>query len=210
MKKSPFFLFLIVATIFCGCENSETSSYNDRHDKSTRRTGGQRSSGINNLKQIGNALELYTQGSKGRLRPHGVTRNGDVSKNPACTFEVLRAQGHLTDHKVYVIPGGKAKAGKGDDKIAGKNCSYVYMYVGPQYSSASAVAFEKPWHLPKGENYINVLYADGHVKGYKIEGAAKKSCRELILEHPEIFGLYYKQGDPLPTDSFDANRNELD
>ena len=205
MKKTVVFAMLLSALCFCGCEflakiNPFTQA---RYNK---RVG----SSVNNLKQIGNALEMYTQGSKGQLRPHGVTANGDLSKDPGLVFELLRVQGHLTDAKVYAAPYGKTEAAKQGASLEGKNCSYVYIYVGPQYSSASAVAFEKPWHLPSYADKLSVLYADGHVKTYTIEDVSEMSCRELLLKYPDIFGLNYSHGDALPTDCFDAERNELD
>jgi prepilin-type N-terminal cleavage/methylation domain-containing protein/prepilin-type processing-associated H-X9-DG protein len=165
---------------------------------------------VNNLKQIGNALELYTQGSKYQRRPHGVTANGDLSKDPGLVFELLRGQVHLTNAKVYAAPYGKTEVAEPNASLEGKNCGYVYIYVEPKYAAASAVAFEKPWHLPSYADRLTVLYGDGHVAIHKIEGVSEMSCRELLLKYPDIFGLNYKHGDALPTDCFDAERNELD
>lgn len=154
------------------------------------RESGRRGSCTNNLKQIGNALEMYTQGSKGQLRPHGnVSFDGTAAfagsgKAGALNgLEALRRQGHLTDHKVYVCPSSTATAGEGTasltyaavtDKKANGNTSYGYVYVGPQYSSSSAVSAdlgnkndsEGFANKSNHEDYGNILYADGHVKGY--------------------------------------------
>ena len=152
------------------------------------RESGRRGSCTNNLKQIGNALEMYTQGSKGQLRPHGVTKDGAIGFDEAGAETAMNAlvkQGHLTDLKVYVCPSSTGTAGEGSasltygtpaSKTANGSLSYGYVYVGPQYSSASAVSADmngtgtaagaaKANH----EDYGNILYADGHVKGYASE-----------------------------------------
>ena len=96
-------------------------------------------------------------------------------------MNALVKQGHLTDLKVYVCPSSTGRAGEGNatvftfgapaSKTAESSLSYGYVYVGPQYSSASAVSADlnstnagtaKANH----EDYGNILYADGHVKGY--------------------------------------------
>ncbi len=148
------------------------------------RESGRRGSCTNNLKQIGNALEMYTQGSKGQLRPHGVINGGTIDFSEAgaeAAMNALVRQGHLTDLKVYVCPSSTGTAGEGSAtltyntgtaaKTVSGALSYGYAYVGPQYSSASAVSADlnstndgnaKANH----EDYGNILYADGHVKGY--------------------------------------------
>ena len=154
------------------------------------RESGRRGSCTNNLKQIGNALEMYTQGAKGQLRPHGVLATGktvgDGDDTAVVALEALRLQGHLTDHKVYVCPSSTATAGEGDatltyaattDKTKSGQVSYTYIYVGPQYSSASVVSADMTGNGTAGtsaakanhEDYGNILYADGHVKGYASE-----------------------------------------
>ena len=156
------------------------------------RESGRRGSCTNNLKQIGNALEFYTQTSTGQLRPHGNAKklNGTTAAlatisadaaGAANAMEVLRSNGHLTDHKVYVCPSATASAGKDTDTLTygTPNLSYGYVYIDSQYSSASAVSGDL---LSAGTNgasgtvggitaanhtdFGNFLYADGHVKGY--------------------------------------------
>ena len=205
MKKTVVFAMLLSALCFCGCDYLAKINPFTKAEYSR-----QINSSVNNLKQIGNALELYTQGSKGQLRPNGVTANGDLSKDPGLVFELLRVQVHLINAKVYAAPYGKTEVAEPNASLEGKNCGYVYIYVEPKYAAASAVAFEKPWHLPSYADRLTVLYGDGHVKTHKIEGVSKMSCRELLLKYPDIFGLNYSRGDALPTDCFDAERNELD
>lgn len=197
MKKIVLGTLALSAVLFCGCDNNPwtRARYNSKIFSS-----------VNNLMQIGSALEMYTLGSKGQLRPHGMTAEGDLSQDPGLVFELLRRQGHLTDATVYAAPYGLTEVAEAGEELRGKNCGYVYIYVGPQYASASVVAFEKPWHLPKYADRLTVLYADGYVKTHKIENVSEMSCRDLILNYPEIFGLNYNAGDPLPTDKFDEER----
>ena len=89
-------------------------------------------------------------------------------------MEALRSEGHLTDYKVYVCPSSTASAGDGTETLdydSNKNLTYGYVYISPQYSSASAVSADmysdgntasmKSNH----EEFGNLLYADGHVAG---------------------------------------------
>lgn len=148
------------------------------------RESGRRGSCTNNLKQIGNALEFYCQGSTGQLRPHGILKNAKSASTfdaagAEAAMDILRSEGHLTDHKVYVCPSSTVSAGKNTDTltfaggtVASANLSYGYTYVTAQYSAASAVSGDlnggnginggKANH----EDFGNLLYADGHVKGY--------------------------------------------
>ena len=146
------------------------------------RESGRRGSCTNNLKQIGNALEFYTQTSTGQLRPHGVTKAGAISADAvgaSKAMEALRQQGHLTDHKVYVCPSATASAGEDTESLTFDNgteatLTYGYVYVDSQYSSASAVSADllnagKTFGKVTAANHTdfgNFLYADGHVKGY--------------------------------------------
>ena len=145
------------------------------------RESGRRASCTNNLKQIGNALEFYCQTSTGQLRPHGVLSNAkNVTFDKAgaeAAMEILRKEGHLTDHKVYVCPSSTVSAGKNTDALtfstasASANLSYGYTYVTAQYSAASAVSGDLTGdNVNSGkanhEDFGNLLYADGHVKGY--------------------------------------------
>ena len=111
------------------------------------RESGRRASCTNNLKQIGNALEFYTQTSPGQHRPNGALKNGVVAgpdkTGAAGAMEALRSEGHLTDYKVYVCPSSTASAGDGTETLdyeSNKNLTYGYVYISPQYSSASAVS----------------------------------------------------------------------
>lgn len=186
------FLMVILAAILLPALNSA-------------RLRGQQASSVSNLKQIGTALEFYSQCSRGQLRPHGIMADGrNAQTEPAAVWEALRSQGHLADSKVFVAPfDKKSTAAFYGQKITPANTSYAYIYVSPQYSSASATAFEKPWSIPAKSDRISVLYADGHVESHTVPGVSEMSCRELLLKHPDIFGLHYNENDPMPTDPED-------
>jgi prepilin-type processing-associated H-X9-DG protein len=162
---------------------------------------------INNLKQIGNALEMYSQGSKGQCRPHGILANGrHATFDPAAAFDALFNQGHLTDPRVWVSPYDEVSTLPENGKpMWPNNTSYAYIYVSHQYSTASAVAFEKPWSLPDGHNQIAILYADGHVACHTVPGVSRMSCRELIESNPQIFG-FYPDSDISFADTIDSTR----
>ena len=145
------------------------------------RESGRRASCTNNLKQIGNALEFYCQTSTGQLRPHGTTTVGAVTFDAAGAargMEILRKEGHLTDHKVYVCPSSTVSSGKNTESLtygtgtSDSKLSYGYTYVTAQYSAASAVSGDLTGDnsvnggKANHEDFGNLLYADGHVKGY--------------------------------------------
>jgi prepilin-type N-terminal cleavage/methylation domain-containing protein/prepilin-type processing-associated H-X9-DG protein len=152
------------------------------------RESGRRGSCTSNLKQIGTAIEFYRQHSRGNVAPNGncAKLNSDGTTAAAAVsydedgaenaMEVLRSQGMLNDHKVFVCPSATSKAGSGNTALAfsatDTNLSYGYVYISNQYSSASAMSGDlngtagttitKSNH----EEYGNLLMADGHVKGY--------------------------------------------
>lgn len=169
-------LITAVVLLFSGCSDGGKIGF-----LAARRLSAWKKSSVSNLKQIGCALEFYTQTTTGYLRPHGVLRSGEsVQDDPSAAFEALRSQGHLTDHQVYVAPWDRDSAGSGDDRLTSRNTSYIYIYVDSQWSGNIPVAFEKPWRLPKGIDSINVLYGDGHVGTVNIPDVRNKSCREVL------------------------------
>ena len=152
------------------------------------RESGRRASCTNNLKQIGNAMEFYCQGTTGQLRPHGKASKlvgttvtlADITwdaAGAANAMEVLRSNGHLTDHKVFVCPSSTQSAGEGTESLtyagaaADATLGYGYTYVTAQYSAASAISGDLTGDAVNSgkanhEDFGNLLYADGHVKGY--------------------------------------------
>ena len=150
------------------------------------RESGRRGSCTSNLKQIGTAIEFYRQHSRGNVAPNGdcakLDSAGTASKATVSydeagaenAMEVLRSQGMLNDHKVFVCPSATSKAGSGNDVLDftanDTNLSYGYAYISNQYSSASAMSGDLTGDgtvtKANHEEYGNLLMADGHVKGY--------------------------------------------
>jgi len=93
----------------------------------TARERAHRTSCTNNMKQIGNALELYSTSNDSKL-PAGPAPVGEgevtvadfYSTTPkrAGGFELLRWTDVLTDYKVYVCPSSSTTEGKGTQSLA--------------------------------------------------------------------------------------------
>lgn len=152
---------------------------------------GHRMASVNNLKQLGLALEIYMNSSTSGRRPNGVLNGRNALSDPAAAFAILFTDGHMSDANVYIAPfditAKKAIPGR---EFTFNNTSYVYIYVSAPASNAP-VMFEKPWILPEKANQIAVLYADGHVEVKNIQDVSKKSCREvleILLKNPGISG----------------------
>ena len=162
------------------------------------RESGRRGSCTNNLKQIGNALEFYTQTSTGQLRPHGemLYNAGKSGEDYAAgVMESLRRLEHLSDHKVYVCPSATASAGKGTDSLTyaatDSKLSYGYSYVSAAYSSASAVSADLTGdgtvNKPNHDAYGNILFADGHVGGFNGAGwFSQANTGNVVSSYKEI------------------------
>ncbi|MBR7130764.1 MAG: hypothetical protein IKC82_02080, partial [Lentisphaeria bacterium] len=108
-------------------------------------------------------------------------------------MELLRSEGHMTDHKVFVCPSSTASAGEGTESLTytgtnGTTLTYGYVYVSAQYSAASAVSADlNAVGGPKKNNHEgfgNLLYADGHVKGYASNDWYIKANTGMIEVYP--------------------------
>ena len=107
-----------------------------------------------NLKQIGLSLKQYANDYNGFLPDKGL--------------EQLRINDYLTDYGVYVCPRSGTPQGKENQKLTEKNLDYIYRS-GLKFNAKDAktpLVWDKPTNH---ENYGNVLFLDGHVKGF--EGA---------------------------------------
>ena len=127
------------------------------------RESDRRASCTSNLKQLGCALEFCAQCTKSLLRPHGVAKKtsgtaaaaADITPDAAGAsnaMEVLRSNGTLTDHKVFVCPSATASA-VSSDMLATAAVTSAQTAVGKITSSNHT-------------DFGNFLYADGHVAGY--------------------------------------------
>lgn len=138
------------------------------------RESGRRASCTNNLKQLGNALEFY-QASNNSYRPNGTLVNGKVvtrDKHGAeNAMEILRSLEYLTDHKVYVCPSSDYFPGEGNEQLTyNDNLSYGYAYVSDNDYRHALSGDLTGDNINSGDanhdEFGNLLYADGHVKGF--------------------------------------------
>ena len=110
-----------------------------------------------NLKQIGLSLYQYSNDNNGYM----------PDKSNAAGMEMLRANDYLTDYGVYVCTEKLKDKGKDGQKITESNFSYIYR--GGLKVSNDSNNYKIPviWDKPTNhENYGNVLFLDGHVKGF--------------------------------------------
>ena len=105
-----------------------------------------------NLKQIGFALKFYAEDNKNFFPNEG--------------FEQLRINDYLTDYGIYRCPFSDTVKGKDNQKLTDKIVSYIYQR-GLKFNAKDAktpLAWDKPTNH---EDYGNVLFVNGHVKGFK-------------------------------------------
>ena len=158
------------------------------------RESARRSSCLSNLKQIGLALAQYANSFDGRM-PNGPTWAGDAEykldadkffgSTIAGGFEVLRAGEFLADYAVYVCPSTTVKTGDNQKALRwdGTDASLSYGYhagmiQGDSTASGradSAVSADLTGDIAGGSNsgqpnhtkFGNILFLDGHVRGYE-------------------------------------------
>ena len=115
-----------------------------------------------NLKSIGLVLKQYAIDHDGWL----------PDKSGANGLEQFRCNEYLTDYGVYLCPSTTTQRGKGNQPLTNKIVDYIYRAglqdppADGKDSSKIPVIWDKPTNH---ENYGNVLFLDGHVKGF--EGA---------------------------------------
>lgn len=132
-----------------------------------------------NLKQIGLSLKQYSMDYADFFPP----------ENNAAGLEKLRSLDYLTDYGVYLCPQTRKSRGT-SGPITDKICDYIYLGGSKEGENPDIpLAFDKPGNHT---NYINVLFLDGHVKGYNVAGL--KNCESIIIflnsEHkysPKLF-----------------------
>lgn len=111
-----------------------------------------------NLKLIGLSLGQYALDNNDWL----------PDKSGAAGFEQLRSNDYLTDYQAYICPSKPHPQGEGNQELTEEIVSYIYrsgLKLPDRGEDASGipVAWDKP---ANHENYGNVLFLDGHVKGF--------------------------------------------
>jgi len=97
-------------------------------------------------------------------------------ENNAQGLEHLRSQDYLTDYGVYVCPQTRHKRGK-TGPLTDKICDYIYLGGSKEGENPDIpLAFDKP---NNHTGYVNVLFLDGHVKGFYVSGL--KNCESVII-----------------------------
>ena len=135
------------------------------HGSSRRKA--RRISCTSNLKQIGLSLKQYAMDYADYFPP----------ENNAQGLENLRSQDYLTDYGVYVCPENSTAKGTGTVPLTDKICDYIYLGGSKEGDDPTIpLAFDKP---KNHTDYINVLFLDGHVKGYPAIGLT--NCESVII-----------------------------
>ncbi len=118
------------------------------------REHARRISCTSNLKQIGLSLKQYADDYNGYFPDYGL--------------EQLRVNDYLTDYVVYNCPTTDTRKGKDNEKLTDKIVDYVYQKglkdSNAPYISKIPLCWDKPTNH---EDYGNVLFLDGHVKGFR-------------------------------------------
>jgi prepilin-type processing-associated H-X9-DG protein len=110
-----------------------------------------------NLKLIGLSLKQYAMDYDDWF----------PDKSGPLGFEKLRSTGYLTDYGVYRCPSCKGPRGEGNQKLNNKIVDYVYRSGLKDNDGSDQSKTPLAWDRPTNhENYGNVLFLDGHVKGF--------------------------------------------
>lgn len=107
-----------------------------------------------NLKQIGISLQQYAMDYNGFF--------------PDKELDQLRTNDYLTDYGLYVCPGSGHYHGDGNQKLTEKNLDYIYRSGLKDNDGSDQSKTPLAWDRPTNhEDYGNVLFVNGHVKGFK-------------------------------------------
>lgn len=143
---------------------------------SMARESSRKISCINNLKQIGLALRMFSN-----------TNNEEFPKqNGAAGLDELRSEGFLENPQVYICPSTSKKPAKPGDPLTEETVSYYYVGGLTEADSANLpIAFDKNGNHDK---YGNILYVDGHVKGYVLRDFKKEvgKVAHLLKKKPVL------------------------
>lgn len=110
---------------------------------------------MNNEKQIGMALIMYAGDFDGKFPPY------DGAKG----LDLLRQKDYLIDPKVFVCPNSNTIPASFNKPITEDSCDYIYVGgLNEESGNNTPMLLEKPNNHNK---YGNILFVDGHVKGYQ-------------------------------------------
>ena len=127
---------------------------------SKAREKARRSNCSGNLKQIGLALIMYSGDYNGSLP----STNGIYGANSAAGLGLLNSGGYLKDSKVYACPSTDGSL----SEASASSYDYIASTLRDDNSSSTTVSttYDKEDNHPDNE-WMNVLYLDGHVGGGK-------------------------------------------
>lgn len=145
---------------------------------SMARESARKISCTNNLKQLGLSMRMYSN----------VFDEKYPNIDGAAGLDLLRSEGFLENPAVYVCPSTSDKKAKPGEKLTEDTVSYVYFGGFTEADSVDIpLAFDK---IGNHEKYVNILFVDGHVKGYA--GSFNK-CSDVV--EMLISGSRYSQKD---------------
>jgi prepilin-type processing-associated H-X9-DG protein len=119
---------------------------------SSARKSARKISCTNNLKQIGLALRMYSAANNGEF----------PNKNGRAGLQMLVDSGFLENTHVYSCPSSRGRVNNKKDVALHSS----YCYAGGMNESSSVLSAIAMDRSNNHDKYGNILYIDGHVKGY--------------------------------------------
>ncbi len=150
------------------------------------RVRARRISCVSNLKQIGLSLKQYAMDYNDCF-PHQDGVGG---------LEQIRSNDYLTDYGVYTCPSTSTTNGSGTQPLSTTNCDYIYFGGFKEGNDPQINGFaETPLAMDIPGNhkeYLNVLFHDGHVMGYKCSAKNSKEAIDFLHKKFKYTPEHYK------------------